>query len=58
MQATLSDTQSGLKHWLLKPVDPFFEKDGAGLELPFDVTGSEDHPTLSVSAFHHTFEVK
>jgi hypothetical protein len=58
MRATLSDTQSGLKHWLLKPIDPLFEKDGAGLELPFDVTGTQDHPTLSVSAFHHTFRVK
>ncbi len=58
MQATLSDTQSGIKHWLLKPLDPIFEKDGAGLQLPFKVTGTEDHPTLAVSAFHHTFQVK
>jgi hypothetical protein len=58
MGATLSETQSGLKHWLLKPLDPVFEKDGAGLELPFDVTGSQEHPTLSVSAFHHTFRVE
>lgn len=58
MEATLSATQSGLKHWLLKPLDPLFEKDGAGLELPFAVTGSQEHPTLSVSAFHRTFRMK
>lgn len=58
MQATLSETQSGVKRWLLKPIDPLFEKDGAGVELPFDVTGSQEHPTLAVSAFHHTFKVK
>lgn len=58
MQATLSDTQSGLKHWLLKPLDPLFEKDGAGVQLPFDVSGSQEHPDLSVSAFHHTFRVR
>jgi AsmA-like C-terminal region len=58
MEATLSDTQSGVKHWLLKPLDPIFSKDGAGLELPFKVTGTQKHPTLAVSAFHHTFTVK
>lgn len=57
MQATLSDTQSGVKHWLLKPLDPLFKKNGAGLELPFQVFGTQDHPTLSVSALHHTFKV-
>lgn len=58
MQATLSDTQSGLKHWLLKPLDPLFEKNGAGLQLPFGVSGSQEHPELSVSALHHTFHVQ
>jgi AsmA-like protein len=58
MQATLSDTQSGIKHWLLMPLDPIFRKNGAGVELPFTVTGTRDHPTLAVSAFHHTIRVK
>jgi hypothetical protein len=58
MQSTLSDTQSGIRHWLLKPLDPVFRRDGAGLEVPLKVGGTEDHPTLSVSAFHHTFRVK
>lgn len=58
MRATLSETQSGIKHWLLKPLDPLFSKDGAGVELPFKVTGSQDRPTLSVVALHHTFKLK
>ena len=58
MRATLSETQSGIKHWLLKPVDPFFKKDGAGFEVPLDVTGTREHPEVTVRAFHHQFTLK
>jgi hypothetical protein len=58
MHARLSDTQSGLKHWLLIPIDPILAKNGAGVELPFSVTGPEHRPVLTVSAFHHSFQVK
>ncbi len=58
MQSTLSDTQSGVKHWVLKPIDPLFEKDGAGVQLPFEVKGTQEQPVLSVLALHHTFKVK
>jgi hypothetical protein len=30
----------GWKRWLLKPVDPFLKKNGAGLELPIQITGT------------------
>ena len=58
MQATLSDTQSGIKHWLLKPLDPLFKKDGAGFQVPLEVSGTRAHPEVGVSALHHQFTLK
>lgn len=52
MRATLSDTQSGIKHWLLKPFDRLFEKQGAGFLLPIKITGTKDHPQFAVEVFH------
>ena len=52
MQATLSQTQSGVKHWLLKPFDRFFEKQGAGFLLPIRINGTKDHPEFGVILFH------
>ncbi len=57
MQATLADTQSGIKHWLLKPLDPFFEKDGAGFVVPIDITGTRKHPEIGAMIFHHRFTI-
>jgi hypothetical protein len=57
MQATLSETQSGIKALLLKPLDRFFKKDGAGFEVPLSITGDREHPTIGVSAFHKTFAI-
>ena len=34
MQASISDMTTGIKHWLLKPIDPLFARDGAGAVLP------------------------
>ena len=53
MQATLSDTQSGIKSWVLKPFDRFFEKEGAGFQVPITVTGSADHPEIGAEIFHN-----
>jgi hypothetical protein len=57
MQATLAQTQTGVKHWLLLPFDRFFEKDGAGFEIPITVTGSKDHPEIGAEVFHHRFTI-
>ena len=35
---------SGWKSWLLKPVDPFFHKDGAGAEIPVKISGVNGKP--------------
>jgi hypothetical protein len=57
MKATLSDTQSGIKHWLLKPLDPLFEKHGAGFEVPINITGTREHPEIKAEVFHREFTI-
>lgn len=44
LQATVSHMTTGWKSVLLKPVDPFFRKDGAGTEIPIKVTGTQSEP--------------
>jgi hypothetical protein len=52
MQAKASQMTKGWKSILLKPVDPFFHKDGAGTEVPFKVTGTRSEPHFGLD-FHH-----
>jgi len=40
--ATASQMTTGWKSMLLKPVDRFFKKDGAGLQLPIEISGTKD----------------
>ncbi len=56
MQATLSQTQSGIKSWLLKPIDPFFKKDGAGFLAHISIGGTKSHPVPGLDLFGHHFE--
>jgi hypothetical protein len=44
LDAKLSQMTTGWKSILLKPVDPFFHKNGAGAEIPFKVTGTRSEP--------------
>jgi hypothetical protein len=44
LKAKLSQLTTGWKSILLKPVDPFFSKDGAGTEIPFRVSGTRSEP--------------
>jgi hypothetical protein len=41
LDAKLSQMVTGWKSLLLKPVDPFFSKNGAGTEVPISVTGTK-----------------
>jgi len=43
-KAKLSQMTTGWKSLLLKPVDPFFQKHGAGTQLPLRITGTRDQP--------------
>ncbi|HUZ97056.1 MAG TPA: hypothetical protein VMU57_19305 [Edaphobacter sp.] len=40
------------KSWLLKPVDPFFSKNGAGTEVPIKITGTKGAPKFGLNFGH------
>ena len=40
-EARASQMVTGWRSWLLKPVDPLLEKNGAGVELPIAISGTE-----------------
>jgi len=40
------------KSWALKPVDPFFHKDGAGAEIPVKITGTRSAPKFGLDLHH------
>jgi len=44
LRAKVSETVTGWKRWALKPVDPFFAKNGAGTFLRIRVDGSSKQP--------------
>ena len=48
LDAKVSQTQSGWKRWVLKPVDPFFAKNGAGTYLKIKVVGSSKEPKFGL----------
>lgn len=52
LRAKLSQITTGWKSILLKPIDPFFEKHGAGAEVPFTITGTRQEPHFGLD-FHH-----
>jgi hypothetical protein len=52
MDAKLSRMVTGWKSILLKPVDPFFSKHGAGTELPVKVTGTKSAPRFGLDIGH------
>ena len=44
LQAKVSETMTGWKRWVLKPVDPFFSKQGAGTLLRIQIVGTSKDP--------------
>jgi hypothetical protein len=55
LDAKLSQMTTGWKSILLKPVDPFLSKHGAGTQVPFKVTGTRSEPHFGLD-FHHKAE--
>ncbi len=51
MQASLSQAAGGIKSILLKPLNPFFRKGGAGALIAVQMTGTYSHPLFHVSLF-------
>jgi hypothetical protein len=56
LQAKLSETVTGKKSFFMKPLDPFFAKDGAGTLLPIHISGTRDNPVFGITVFHKTFD--
>jgi hypothetical protein len=52
LQAKLSQTTTGFKSLLLKAVDPFFAKKGAGAVLPIKIQGTGDSPSFGLDFGH------
>jgi hypothetical protein len=53
LDAKLSQMTTGWKSILLKPVDPFFSKGGAGTEVPIRITGTESEPHFGLDFGHN-----
>ncbi len=47
----VSQLVTGWKSWMLKPVDPFFAKNGAGTQVPIKITGTRTEPQIGLN-FH------
>jgi len=52
LDAKVSQMVTGWKSILLKPVDPFFSKNGAGTEVPFKITGTKSEPHFGLDFQH------
>jgi len=52
LHAKVSRMTTGWKSVLLKPVDPFFSKDGAGTQVPIKITGTRNAPKFSLDFGH------
>jgi len=50
--AKISQTMTGWKRWALKPLDPFFSKNGAGTFLHIKVDGSTRKPKFGLDRGH------
>lgn len=48
LRAKVSQTMTGWKRLVLKPVDPFFSKGGAGTLLPIKITGTRENPQFGL----------
>ena len=48
LQAKVSQTMTGWKRFVLKPIDPFLSKSGAGTLLPIKITGTRQKPEFGL----------
>jgi hypothetical protein len=52
LDAKVSQMTTGWKSILLKPVDPFFSKNGAGTEVPIKISGTQSAPRFGLDFGH------
>lgn len=48
MDVKVSDTTTGIKHVLLKLVDPLFNRDGGGSAIPIKISGTRNDPSFGL----------
>ena len=48
LDASLSQTQTGAKRVMMRPLDPLLSKDGAGTRLVVDISGTRAAPKVDV----------
>jgi hypothetical protein len=48
-EATVSQMTTGIASFLLKAVDPFFRKEGAGAVIPISITGTRSNPKFGLA---------
>jgi hypothetical protein len=48
LDASMSETQTGFRHFLLKPFDGLFRKRGAGTRLAIRITGTVEQPKVAL----------
>jgi hypothetical protein len=48
LDATVSQMTTGIKHVLLRPLDPLFKRDGAGTVLPIKISGTRGSPSFKL----------
>lgn len=53
-EAQLSQTTKGLKSFLLKAVDPFYKRKGAGAVIPVSIGGTYSHPVFTALGMRKT----
>jgi AsmA-like C-terminal region len=53
LDAKVSQMVTGWKSWLLKPVDPFFSKGGAGTQVPIQITGTRSDMHFGLDFGHN-----
>lgn len=49
LDAKVSQTMTGWKRWMLKPIDPLFSKQGAGTFLKIKIQGTSKEPKFSAT---------
>ncbi len=54
LEASVSQTTTGIKSVLLKAVDPFFRGKNGGTVLPIKITGTKDMPNYSLDLFNRS----
>jgi hypothetical protein len=48
LRASVSETQTGYRHFLLKPLDRLFRKNGAGAQFVISIEGTADSPKVGL----------